>query len=409
LGASFTPIAVCVAELDAAFALRSPVGRPLGAFARARVLAHVHGRPLGYVELDRPPETAGRDAADLIARTFRPQIEEHLAADGVGEEPACVAERTRLLARAPAATVVVATRERPRELARCLASLAGLAYPRFEVVVVDNAPLTNATRAVVERASLSARYVREDVPGLAAAHNRGLAEARGAVVAFTDDDVVVDRMWLAELAARFCADDRVACVTGLIAPAALDTREQLWQEEHWGFDKGFARREFTFGGGGALHPYAAGAFGSGASMAFRTDVLRRLGGFDPALGAGAPGYGGDDLAAFFDVLAAGHRLVYEPAAVAFHEHRGDAAALRAQAFGYGAGLAAYLTKVVVDRPARVGALARRAPAGVLHRLRTRSATRGSPLSELVRIERRGMLHGPFAYLRGRRRRRALYT
>src|SRR5437763_1421514 len=79
---------------------------------------------------------------------------------------------------------------------------------------------------------------------LAAAHNRGLAAARGEVVAFTDDDVVVDAHWLAELVAAFRADERVACVTGLIAPAELDTPEQVWQDEYWGFAKGFERRVF---------------------------------------------------------------------------------------------------------------------------------------------------------------------
>ena len=56
-------------------------------------------------------------------------------------------------------------------------------------------------------------------------------------------------------------------------------------------------------------------------MAFATDVLRDLGGFDPALGTGTAASGGDDLAAFFEVLAAGHALVYEPSAVVFHAHR----------------------------------------------------------------------------------------
>lgn len=394
----FTPAGVFDLELGPPRRLWSPLGRRLDEFERARVLVRLHGRPLGFVDVDRPTATnveeqARRELAGVIAAT-----------------PACLAGRRP--AEAPPATVVVATRERPSPLARCLAALAALEYPDVEVIVVDNAPRTDATRDVTASFP-GVRCVREDVPGLAAAHNRGLAEAGGAVVAFTDDDVVVDRHWLAELVAPFRADARVACVTGLIAPAALDTPEQMWQEEYWGFDKGFARRVFAFGDRGEpLHPYAAGSFGSGASMAFRTDVLRSLGGFDPALGAGAPGFGGDDLAAFFDVLAAGHRLVYEPAAVAYHEHRREYDALRAQAYGYGAGLTAYLTKLVVDRPGRAATLAWRAPRGVAHALGARSAKNarrpaGYP-RELTWIERRGMLHGPFAYLRGRRRRRALY-
>jgi hypothetical protein len=142
-------------------------------------------------------------------------------------------------------------------------------------------------------------------------------------------------------------------------------------------------------------------------MAFRTDVLRELGGFDPALGAGTVARGGDDLAAFFDVIAAGHSIVYEPTAVVYHRHRRDYASLRAQAYGYGVGLSAYLAKTVADDPRRVADILRRAPRAlsyVLDPRSTKNARRppGFP-AELTRAERRGMLVGALAYGRSRRR------
>ena len=75
--------------------------------------------------------------------------------------------------------------------------------------------------------------------------------------------------------------------------------------------------------GEPLYPYTAGVFGSGANMAFRADALRAMGGFDTSLGAGSAALGGDDLAAFFDVIEAGHTLVYEPTAFVRHRHRAD--------------------------------------------------------------------------------------
>src|SRR5205823_5518251 len=92
-------------------------------------------------------------------------------------------------------------------------------------------------------------------------------------------------------------------------------------------------------------------------------------GFDPALGAGSPARGGDDLAAFFDVIAAGHRLVYEPTAVVRHRHRADYDSLRRQAYSYGVGLSPYLAKTLVDHPGRVLDVSARAP---------RPATRSTP-------------------------------
>ncbi|BFO14368.1 hypothetical protein SHKM778_07560 [Streptomyces sp. KM77-8] len=93
----------------------------------------------------------------------------------------------------PYASVVVATRERAGQLARALDSLLAQDHPRFEVVVVDNAPVSGDTRELVRRTyGERVRYLCEPVPGLAVAHNTGLAHTRGEVVAFTDDDVVAD-------------------------------------------------------------------------------------------------------------------------------------------------------------------------------------------------------------------------
>src|SRR5207244_2454103 len=135
-----------------------------------------------------------------------------------------------------------------------------------------------------------ARCVRAPRHGLALARNRGLAEADGAIVAFTDDDALPDRAWLAQLAKAFEVAPDVACVTGLVLPAELESDAQVWVDAMWGFGKGFERRVFDRHRppGALLYPYTAGVFGSGANMAFRTGALRDMGGFDPALGAGSP-------------------------------------------------------------------------------------------------------------------------
>ena len=170
----------------------------------------------------------------------------------------------------------------------CLYALLDLEYPRYDIVVVDNDPDTaDSAEMIAHHFPESVRYVREDRRGLASAHNRGLAEVRGEIVAFVDDDVVVDRHWLTGIAEGFAADSGVGCVTGLILPAQLDTPAQLLLERHGGFDKGFGLQIFDTDDhrpGDPLFPFTAGRFGSGANMAFDTEVLRRLGGFDPAMG-----------------------------------------------------------------------------------------------------------------------------
>src|SRR5438270_12782283 len=107
--------------------------------------------------------------------------------------------------------------------------------------------------------------------------------ARGEIVAFTDDDVVVDRYWLAELVRGFSMAADVVCVTGLVMPLELETQAQLWFEEFGDSTQRFTLRIFDLQEhhpNTPLYPYA-GSFGSAANMAFRTAFLRSVGGFDP--------------------------------------------------------------------------------------------------------------------------------
>jgi O-antigen biosynthesis protein len=307
-------------------------------------------------------------------------------------------------------SVVVATCNRPWDLTHCLRSLLAQTHPPEHTIVVDDAPGGEETPAVVARCARRARvtYVKAAGRGLAAAHNLGLLDVDTPLVAFTDDDVVVHEAWLERICEAFEAVPNVACVTGMILPRELETREQLWLEGYAGFNKGFRRRVFDLANHrpeDPLFPFTAGTLGSGANMAFTTKALRAIGGFDPALGAGTRARGGDDLSAFFEVLQRGHRLVYEPAAIVHHRHARDYASLRRQVYGYGVGLTAYLTKCVLDRPRLLSTAARQLPRAVAHVLGA-----GSPKNarlprdyppELARLERLGMLAGPFAYVASR--------
>ena len=152
--------------------------------------------------------------------------------------------RTRLPASRPRAL----PRERPDRLRRCLDAILASEYPadRVSLVVVDNAPATEATHRLVkgyeDRANI--RYFREDARGSASARNRGIREVHTEVLAMTDDDTIVDRHWLAEVARTFDAFPAAAVVSGLLVPMELDTPAQLWFEQWGGFSRGFDRRVF---------------------------------------------------------------------------------------------------------------------------------------------------------------------
>jgi glycosyltransferase involved in cell wall biosynthesis len=268
------------------------------------------------------------------------------------------------------------------------------------VLVVDNAPATDAAREVAAEFPW-VRYVRETRPGLNAARQRALREARGDIVAFTDDDAQPDRGWLSALLSNFY-DPLVLCATGLTMPLELETPAQEWFEQTYPFARGFTRRVFQAPPHNAL---VGGPIGAGVNMAVRRTIGETMGGFDLALDAGTATRSGGDHDLFTRILAAGFRIAYDPAALTWHRHRRTWPELYDAAYGYGVGVyAAWTRALFVDRELAVPVVAWR---WFWHdQLRALARTllrrRGSSPLRLVLAELRGCVVGPFAYLLARR-------
>ncbi len=398
-------------------------------YERARCLVRLHSHPLGIVELQFSTDKLHPDEyARQIWRNLHVQINHHLIQDGLPQikkltahgvptpsSPLCTREREELLANAPFVSVIVPTHDRPRQLTACLNSLLALHYPAYEIIVVDNAPDTNATVKLIEDLSdppHEVRYVREDRQGPSWARNCGIAIAKGEILAFTDDDVVVDSYWLAEMVKSFRGDGDVVCATGLVLPMELDTPAQILFEEVGGYNKGFEQRIFSFEADQAelpLHPYIAERFGTGASMALTAAFIRSVGGFDPALGRVGPVRCSQDIAVFFQVIAQGYKLVYQPSSLIYHQHRRDYLGLCKQTYNHSVGYTAYLTRSLLENPHLILDFVKKIPYALFCTLRSRTKTEATPLpryvqviyKELLTLRRKGLLYGPLAYLRSR--------
>lgn len=422
----FRPIRVLEVELSEPLPAIQPIASLTGRqHDRATVLVRLHSQPLGVTSIPLVKGGLSAEAlAGLLWLTFQSEINAHLREDGHAEvrslpaaglpeaaSPACVRARESILANGPFVSVVIATRNRVAGLSHTLKTVLAQDYPRFEVVVVDNNPSNDDTEHFIHAQygqDSRVRYVREMRPGLAAAHNAGLAVATGDILAFTDDDVAVDEHWLSELIKDFEISNDVACVSGLIFPAELETPAQVWLEQFSRFSKGYKRKLINLREHrpkDRLFPFTAGQLGSGANMAFRTMALKKMGGFDPATGTGTPALGGDDLAGFFNTVMAGYTLVYEPAAILHHSHRREYAGLRRTAYGYGAGFTAFLTKAILDNPRLLLDLLVKLPGGVAYALSPSSGKNKDKQAdypgELTWQERKGMLYGPIGYLRSK--------
>ena len=167
---------------------------------------------------------------------------EEIVAAGVDQDALVRAQRGKLTSPPTlTASVVICTRDRPDHLERCLASLSAQTLKPDQVIVVDNGSRDERTRAVAMAAA--ATYLREDRLGLDVARNVGARHARGDVVAYTDDDVILHERWLERLVGSF-DDANIQCVTGLVLPAELQTEAQIHFEKYWSFGRGFRRIDF---------------------------------------------------------------------------------------------------------------------------------------------------------------------
>lgn len=438
-GAPFVPTRVVsvdiaaplTAAIDAAMRGEQP-GRPdRPSFGRAQVLVRVHTLPLGFVELDLADgQLRSDELGAAIDAELGDLVRDHLRTDGLDlawrnlatagpatHDLPCLAPRRAAMRNAPSISIVVPTIDRPEALRRCLEAVLAqsVSVEALELIVVDNAPGESGAEAVVralEGGRHPLRYEPEPRRGASRARNHGLERATGEVVAFLDGDVLPDSTWLEAMLAALgtpLVDGRPpTCVTGAILPSDLAAEPQRWLEEWGGYAKGFERRLFDrheHTTGSPLYPFAAGAFGSGANMAFRTAELRALGGFDVALGPGTAARSGEDIAAFVDVITSGGTIVYEPASIVWHEHPDTEARFRATIRAYGTGLLAYLTRHASRHPGDAVGMAFAMPAAIGYFFRSGSPRnmRRSPRFPrgLWRDEVAGMLQGPLAYALGR--------
>lgn len=310
-------------------------------------------------------------------------------------------------------TVAMCTRERPDSLRRALASLVRQSDTAFSVVIVDNAPVTTATREVVEEFGQAEwRYLLAPEPGLSRARNTALDAVSSDLIAWMDDDEIADVDWVRRLKQGFEHDSDPSAVSGLMLPAELETEAQVRFEQYGGFNKGrgFTTEVLAVAAGTVKSPmYPLPNFGAGGNMAFRVDALRAAGGFDPHLGAGTTTHGGEETRALALVLRAGGTVLHWPSAITWHYHRREMTELRDQFRGYSAGLSAFFASMLLsDTVTSTREVVRVLPTAVRH-VRPGQANRRTghlPADfprDLIRAGRVGFVEGGVAYLRERRR------
>lgn len=274
-----------------------------------------------------PDLSAILDASDLLERLDR-GLEQEARGEG------------------PTVSLIICTRDRPKQLATCLRAVDALRPPPEDIIVVNNSPSDKATEAVV-REFPNVRYLLEPKPGLSAARNAGIAVASSELIAFTDDDVQVTENWISWIKQAF-ADPGLMAMSGLMIPNELETEAQVAFQLRLTRGIPLPYRPLTFDAVFFEDWRSRGVpcwlIGAGANMAFRRQVFDSVGLFDERLGAGAAGCS-EDSEMWYRILSRGHSCRYDPACVVRHSHRRTLEEARRQAFLYMRG---HVTALVVQ-------------------------------------------------------------
>ena len=183
---------------------------------------------------------------------------------------------------APEVSVVIPTYNRSALLRSTVNSVLNQdTQTTFEVVVIDNNSsddTKDVVDALIEEHPGKVRYVVERKQGNAYARNRGIEEAKGAIIAFVDDDVTVDKNWLTSLKAILDSRSDLSFVGGKVLPQWNGPPPSWLTADHWA---PLALLDY-----GANELPISGKNPRGlltANIAFRRSVFKEIGTFLPDL------------------------------------------------------------------------------------------------------------------------------
>ena len=207
----------------------------------------------------------------------------------------------------------------------------------WELIIVDNNSSDNTKEVIdsfLNKSSLNVKYVIEKHRGLSHARNTGIQEASGNIIAFTDDDCIVDRYWITSISKEFHSDESIAGIGGRVLlynkmdrPVSIRVHEE---------------REILSSTDRIVNLMI------GCNMAFARPVFDEIGIFDTDFGAGSRFASTEDLDFLYRVYKKGLKIIYSPDILVYHNHgRRNDEQIRLVMKGYAVGRGAFYCKYIL--------------------------------------------------------------
>jgi GT2 family glycosyltransferase len=275
-------------------------------------------------------------------------------------------------------SLMIATRNRAAHLQHCLAWVAKISSSAaWQLIVIDNGSTdhtSNVLSSFEQVAPVPLVVCFEPRSGLGNAQNTGLQWARGKVIAFVDDDCYPNTGYVNQVLEVF-QDPEIGFMGGMV---------RLYDQSDYPITINESNEVRLF----AKNSYIPFGLIQGANMAFRRDVLKRIGGFDPEFGPGAK-FNCADVDACTRASFSGWKGGYFPKPFVWHHHRRRFRDVPPVLRSYALGRGAFAAKFILNRRTAPGYASR----WILHLGKELVGSGNRPIDSLYEI------YGAIAYIR----------
>ena len=237
-------------------------------------------------------------------------------------------------------SVIICTFNGSERLKDTLKSLGDMEVPsdiQWELLVVDNNSSDDTGEVIqkfVKTFGLDVKYLFEGNQGLSHARNKGLMNANGKIIAFTDDDCIVDKSWITSILKEFSSDKTLSGLGG---------RVELYNTNDRPVTTRTLKEWMLFSSPNQLFNLLPGC-----NMGFVRDVFDDVGIFDPNFGAGTKIASAEDSDFFYRAYKKGFKMIYSPDVLVYHNHgRRTDSQVRALNRGYVIGRGAFYCKHIL--------------------------------------------------------------
>lgn len=239
-------------------------------------------------------------------------------------------------------------------LIRCLEHLSAQDYPDYEIIVVLNGDEDPLFAQAISR--FPVRLLVEPRRGVSIARNHAVPYAKGEILVFVDDDVLMAPNWLREIVKGF-TDQETACITGRVIPAGPLCLAAEKAERYYASERALSAWTLDYTNPNWYQYILGEPVGFGCNMAFRKTFLEKYSLFPVDLGAGSLIGGGDEFYMYVQVLKHGFRIRHTPRAAATHYFENDIDKQKIRNAQLRAGSVAFALKLFLEektlRPATV--------------------------------------------------------